>query len=118
MCLLTNPRALQYVTSETEPQSQSHLPTLSPEGLASGTSELHLKTAISSPAAPDPVPVPISNGAPIEVAPPPAIEGMPPLSATAMSSFASAAKGVTTRDEVNELDNKEGLIVLNGNGPA
>ena len=48
-----------------------------------------------------------------DIAPPPGIEGMPPLSATAMSSFASAAKGVTTVEEVGEGGNQEGLMVLN-----
>ena len=63
-------------------------------------------------------PTPITNGQVVDLEPPPAIQGMPPLSATAMSSFASAAKGVTTKQEVNELDNKEGLIILNGAQPA
>ena len=58
--------------------------------------------------------LPSANGKSLEIVPPPAIEGMPPLSATAMSSFASAAKGVTTKQEIGASDNKEGLIVLNG----
>jgi len=37
------------------------------------------------------------------------------LSATAMASFASAAKGVTTAQEVQEEGgNADGLLVLNG----
>lgn len=44
--------------------------------------------------------------------PPPAIEGMKPLSSESMAGFASAAKGVTTEAEAG--DNKAGLVVLNG----
>lgn len=51
----------------------------------------------------------------MDIAPPPGIAGMPALSATAVASFASAAKGVTTVQEVKEEGgNKEGLLVLNG----
>lgn len=77
---------------------------------------------------PQPGPIPIPNGAdpvpsngtnphnpaPIDIAPPPGIEDMPPLSAAAMSSFASAAKGVTTKAEVGETNNEGGLLVLSG----
>jgi poly(A) polymerase len=61
---------------------------------------------------------PTPNGAippNVDLAPPPGLENMAPLSATAMASFASAAKGVTTAQEVQEEGgNTEGLLVLNG----
>lgn len=51
----------------------------------------------------------------VDLAPPPGLENMAPLSATAMASFASAAKGVTTAQEVQEEGgNADGLLVLNG----
>jgi len=51
----------------------------------------------------------------VDLAPPPGLENMAPLSAAAMASFASAAKGVTTAQEVQEEGgNAEGLLVLNG----
>lgn len=57
----------------------------------------------------DPVPV---NGNVVvpELLPPPAIQGMPPLSTEAMAGFASAARGVTRGEGVNT----EGLTVSNG----
>lgn len=54
-------------------------------------------------------PLPPSTTAVEDIAPPPGIEGLPPLSATAIASFASAAKGVTT----NGADT-EGKVVLSG----
>ncbi|TYJ53782.1 hypothetical protein B9479_005542 [Cryptococcus floricola] len=55
-------------------------------------------------------PVPSQNGAgPVDLKPPPGIENMPPLSTAAMSSFATAAKGVAGAQD----ENKDGLIVLN-----
>lgn len=77
-----------------------------------GTPDIRVNTPVPIPTGADPLPN--SNGAVVEIEPPPAIEGMPPLSGAAMSSFASAAKGVTTKQEMEELDNKQGLIVLNG----
>lgn len=80
---------------------------------------LNLGTSNSTstdPHAPDPVPA--QNGtaaARTDIAPPPGLENVPPLSAAAMASFASAAKGVTTVQEVqDEGGNREGLLVLNG----
>lgn len=65
------------------------------------------------PSGADPTPLatsqPLSETVKANLEPPPAIEGMPPLSNVAMASFASAAKGVTTAEE-----GKEGLLVLNG----
>jgi poly(A) polymerase len=68
----------------------------------------------------DPLP-PALNGANVasDLAPPPAIEGMAPLTATAMSSFASAANGVTTGPESTNGTNGapstgDGKVVLNG----
>lgn len=59
----------------------------------------------------------VSNGngsSHVNIAPPPGIEGMPPLSGAVVAGFASAAKGVTTAQEVkDEGGNKEGLLVLN-----
>ncbi|ORX35170.1 putative polynucleotide adenylyltransferase [Kockovaella imperatae] len=82
----------------------------------------------------DPTPIPIgadqtpaTNGShtegadganPQDIPPPPSIQGMPPLSATAMSSFASAAKGVTTAEKAEEVGNQEGLLVLNQTAAA
>jgi poly(A) polymerase len=71
-----------------------------------------MPAALPIPTGADPVP---SNGnAELNVEPPPGIEGMPPLSTTAMSSFATAAKGVTTKQEAGESSNTDGLLVLNG----
>ncbi|KAK1921134.1 putative polynucleotide adenylyltransferase [Papiliotrema laurentii] len=51
----------------------------------------------------------------VDMAPPPGIESMPPLSGVALAGFASAAGGITTAEEVQqEGGNKEGLLVLNG----
>lgn len=76
----------------------------------------------------DPLP-PGTNGSaqPTDLPPPPSIEGMPPLSATAMSSFASAANGVTTAQAGSEANANgtngqatstqtasDGKVVLNG----
>ena len=82
--------------------------------------QLNLGTTANStstdPHTPDPVPA--QNGtaaARTDIAPPPGLENVPPLSAAAMASFASAAKGVTTVQEVqDEGGNREGLLVLNG----
>ena len=67
----------------------------------------------------DPLP-PSTNGSEVatNVEPPPAIQGMAPLSAAAMSSFASAANGVTT-DAATSNGNRngqegDGKVVLNG----
>ena len=66
----------------------------------------------------DPLP-PSTNGSdiPADVQPPPAIEGMAPLSAAALSSFASAANGVTTdaaTSNGNGTQEGDGKVVLNG----
>lgn len=67
----------------------------------------------------DPLP-PSTNGSevPADVQPPPAIEGMAPLSAAAMSSFASAANGVTTEAATSNGNGTgqdgDGKVVLNG----
>lgn len=62
------------------------------------------------------------NSAPMsaDIAPPPAIQGMPPLSTTAMSSFASAEKGVVGVDgpNPNGLIQLAGADGVNGNGAA
>lgn len=78
-------------------------------------------TSAGQPSAPHPHapdPAPAQNGSSVngtEIAPPPGLENVPPLSAAAMASFASAAKGVTTVQEVqDEGGNREGLLVLNG----
>lgn len=72
----------------------------------------------------DPLP-PATNGSeiPSDLAPPPAIQGMAPLSATAMSSFASAANGVTTAPNTTNGTNGgtqtgDGKVVLNGVAPT
>lgn len=65
----------------------------------------------------DPVPQGTNGTAStVDVKPPPGIENMPPLSATAISSFASAAKGVTTKEDAGpgQTGNPAGLLVLNG----
>ncbi|WWD22616.1 hypothetical protein CI109_107109 [Kwoniella shandongensis] len=70
-----------------------------------------LPNGVPIPNGADPVPPPSSNGVQaMDIQPPPGIENMPPLSATAMSSFATAAKGVATDQD----SNSEGLLVLNG----
>jgi poly(A) polymerase len=64
----------------------------------------------------DPLP-PASNGSeiPSDVQPPPAIQGMAPLSAAAMSSFASAANGVTSDlNATNGTEGRDSKVVLNG----
>ncbi|KAK4685893.1 poly(A) polymerase, partial [Tremellales sp. Uapishka_1] len=87
-----------------------------PDGVAApnGTTAAPLTTTLPKPQGADPVSLPlIAEPQAIDLAPPPGIENLPPLSAAAMASFASAAKGVTT-DE----DNKEGLLVLNSTAAA
>ncbi|ORY26955.1 Poly(A) polymerase central domain-domain-containing protein [Naematelia encephala] len=70
-------------------------------------------SSLSAPTGADPS-IPNSSAS-VEVAPPPGIEDMPPLSATAMSSFASAANGVTTEDQAGGTNgNAEGLVMLKG----
>ncbi|WVN87609.1 uncharacterized protein L203_102792 [Cryptococcus depauperatus CBS 7841] len=54
-------------------------------------------------------PVSSKIGEEVDIKPPPGIENLPPLSNAAMSSFATAAKGVATTQDFN----KEGLVVLN-----
>lgn len=78
--------------------------------------DLGSTSTATDPNAPDPVPTPNGTGAGrTDIAPPPGLENVPPLSAAAMASFASAAKGVTTVQEVqDEGGNREGLVVLNG----
>jgi len=102
--------------SEINGVKPTYLPLLTPEETPAGTPDVRNNTPIPIPTGPDLRPV--SNGQlldiTLDIAPPPAIQGMPPLSATAMSSFASAAKGVTTKEELDSLDNKEGVIVLSG----
>jgi hypothetical protein len=67
----------------------------------------------------DPLP-PSTNGSEVatNVEPPPGIEGMAPLSAAAMSSFASAANGVTTDAATSNGNGNgqegDGKVVLNG----
>lgn len=91
-----------------------------PAEVDTSTEEHRLATAITAlpvTAGGDPVPAG-ANGSvsDIDIRPPPGIEDMPPLSATAMSSFASAAKGVTTKDDLGpgQNGNAQGLLVLNG----
>jgi poly(A) polymerase len=49
----------------------------------------------------------------VDIVPPPGIEGMKPLSASVMSSFASAANGVVDVGEVGK-GGVEGRVVLSG----
>ncbi|KIR72864.1 poly(A) polymerase [Cryptococcus deuterogattii CA1014] len=72
-----------------------------------------LPNGIPVPNGADPVPLKDGTG-PVDFKPPPGIEDMPPLSTAAMSSFATAAKGVANPQD----ENKEGLVVLNQSAPA
>ncbi|KIS00523.1 poly(A) polymerase, partial [Cryptococcus deuterogattii 2001/935-1] len=72
-----------------------------------------LPNGIPVPNGADPVPLKDGTG-PVDFKPPPGIEDMPPLSTAAMSSFATAAKGVVNPQD----ENKEGLVVLNQSAPA
>jgi poly(A) polymerase len=63
---------------------------------------------------PDPTPKNgIHTNTSINIPPPPGIEGMKPLSAAVMSSFASAAGGVVEVGNVGQ-NGGEGRVVLNG----
>ncbi|XAO22401.1 hypothetical protein I312_101171 [Cryptococcus bacillisporus CA1280] len=72
-----------------------------------------LPNGIPVPNGADPVPLKDGTG-PVDFKPPPGIEDMPPLSTAAMSSFATAAKGVANSQD----ENKEGLVVVNQSAPA
>ncbi|KAK8844831.1 hypothetical protein IAR55_006681 [Kwoniella newhampshirensis] len=98
------------------PQSET-LPVPSPDETPASTpnmtpASLNLfPNGVPVPNGADPIPPVESNGVQaVDIEPPPGIENMPPLSATAMSSFATAAKGVATDQD----SNSEGLLVLNG----
>ncbi|KAI9633303.1 putative polynucleotide adenylyltransferase [Dioszegia hungarica] len=102
---------------EQTPNGVPLLPLRTPQPqMASGSSyplSAHVPTANDA----DPVP---TNGNSVmpDMAPPPAIQGMKPLSSESMAGFASAAKGVTTEKELEGAggSNAAGLMVLNGSG--
>jgi poly(A) polymerase len=108
-------------------RSESVPPSTEIENLAergdgpSTTTQITTTDAASLPvtAGGDPLP-PSINGSevPLDVQPPPAIEGMAPLSAAAMSSFASAANGVTNAEPGSTngagAENGDGKVILNG----
>lgn len=95
--------------------SEGNAPTIPGTGQSNGSQVNNLNTQpVPIPTGADPTPNGTSHIT-TNLAPPPGIENMPPLSAAAMASFASAARGVTTAAEVKEEGgNKEGLLVLNG----
>lgn len=68
--------------------------------------------AVPTPTGADPLPAGGNGHSADTIQPPPGIADMPPLSATAMASFATAANGVATQEAVGE-GNPEGRLVLN-----
>jgi hypothetical protein len=101
-------RATPMDTDEVRPNG---LPLLTPEETPGGTPNVQVSTPAALPIPTGADPVPANDSGIVDVQPPPAIEGMPPLSATAMASFASAAKGVTTKQEAGQV------VLAGGPGP-
>ncbi|WWC57497.1 uncharacterized protein I303_100029 [Kwoniella dejecticola CBS 10117] len=86
-------------------------------------SPLPLPNGVPLPNGADPVPPSTTktNGSSTAAAvslppPPPGIEGLPPLSATSLSGFATAANGVVNDSHTGK--NTDGLVVLNGAAAA
>jgi poly(A) polymerase len=102
------------IRSESIPSSEFDIITETADG-TSASRPVVQAASLPQTAGGDPLP-PTSNGSSVlsEIAPPPAIQGMAPLSATAMSSFASAANGVTTDSSNGGPQSGDGKVVLNG----
>lgn len=101
----------------TLPEGESNgAPAPSTEETPAGTPSVSIATpAVPQPTGADPLPAASAGGnghAADAIQPPPGIADMPPLSATAMASFATAANGVATQEAVGE-GNPEGRLVLN-----